>query len=133
VRKSFALGFLVTSILLGSAAQLLFRIAMLSYDVAVIELIAAISIRDMILLAVGIALYGISMVTWILTLVRFNVSHAYPAMSMSYVIVYVVAVYSPWLGETASTSGLIGIGCIILGVVFLSLGETPSSTNSTNN
>ena len=145
VRTSFALSFLITSILLTSVAQLVFRFVMQAFDLGdqnLPSLIAAIStsidLSALGLLTTGLALYALSMLCWILALVRFEVSQAYPAIAIGYVIVYFAAVLLPGLSESISAPSLLGVSLIVAGVILIAQqdnshrdrGEDPSATLS---
>lgn len=129
-----ATGLVLLSVVLTSCAQLLFRFSM--QDLPLLESLSsggfagAFSVMTgsgLLMLALGITLYAISMLSWIFALSRFDVSLAYPMLSISYVLVYVGAIALPGLNETASTIKLIGIAIIVLGVALISLGEKRSS------
>jgi multidrug transporter EmrE-like cation transporter len=62
--------------------------------------------------------YGISVVVWILALSRVPVSIAFPMLSMAYVVNALAAWYL--LGEPFSSTKLVGMGVIIVGVVIIS-------------
>ena len=118
------------SVLLISCAQLLFRYVMQYLDISggifvggVDGPLAALTAGDVALLALGVLLYTSSMLCWIFALSRFEVSLAYPLLSISYILVYVGAVFLPGLGESASLSKLLGIAVIALGVAAISAGE----------
>lgn len=129
-----ATGLVLLSVVLTSCAQLLFRFSM--QDLPLLESLSsggfagAFSVMTgsgLLMLALGITLYAISMLSWIFALSRFDVSLAYPMLSISYVLVYVGAIALPGLNETASTIKMIGIAIIVLGVALISLGEKRSS------
>lgn len=63
---------------------------------------------------VGVAMYMVSLVVWIMGLSRVPVSIAYPMLSLGYIINAVAAHYL--FGEAVSASRWLGIGFIILGV-----------------
>jgi undecaprenyl phosphate-alpha-L-ara4N flippase subunit ArnF len=71
-------------------------------------------------LLLGLACYGASMLLWILVLTRLSLSVAYPLLSISYVLVYLVATSMPAWGEVASWQRSGGIAFILLGVVLVS-------------
>lgn len=73
------------------------------------------------LLAFGLACYGLSMLLWVRVLMRLPLSVAYPLLSISYVLVYLVATSWPVWGETATTARSAGIGLILVGVLLVSL------------
>jgi len=67
----------------------------------------------------GLFLYGLSMVCWFLVLAKFELSFAYPLLSLGYALVYIGAVLWPRLGETVSLSKSVGIVLIVVGVVLV--------------
>jgi len=64
----------------------------------------------------GISLYAISMIVWVFALKHYNLSKAYPLLSLSYVVVYVFATVWPGVQESFSTQKSIGIALIVFGV-----------------
>jgi multidrug transporter EmrE-like cation transporter len=65
----------------------------------------------------GLALYGLSVITWIAGLSRVDVSIAYPLLSLGYVVNAIAAYYL--FGEVLSTQRILAIGIILLGVYIL--------------
>lgn len=68
-------------------------------------------------LVLGIACYGLAMLVWIYVLAHFELSVAYPLLSLGYVLVYVGAVGWERLGESFTLEKTVGIACIMLGVI----------------
>ena len=62
--------------------------------------------------------YALSVVIWVLALSRVPVSIAFPMLSMAYVMNAIAAYYL--LGEPFSSTKLLGMGVIILGVIIIS-------------
>ena len=62
--------------------------------------------------------YALGVVVWILALSRVPVSIAFPMLSMAYVVNALAAYYL--LGEPFSSTKLVGMGVIILGVIIIS-------------
>jgi undecaprenyl phosphate-alpha-L-ara4N flippase subunit ArnF len=123
VSRRAAAQLFAASVVLTTVAQLAFKVAMqqtnaLAGDGGLDALASLISLPGpaVTLLAIGLLCYGLSMLAWIAALTRFDVSVAYPALSISYVLVYIAAVYLPWLHETASLMKLMGIVTIVAGV-----------------
>jgi undecaprenyl phosphate-alpha-L-ara4N flippase subunit ArnF len=113
-------------VLLATCAQLLFRIAMQRSGVTpdpaelqAAELLQSMSAGSIFLLCAGLVCYAASMVAWVPALSRIDVSVAYPVLASSYVLVYVFAIYLPWLHESPSPVKLAGIGIIMAGVVLV--------------
>ena len=67
---------------------------------------------------VGLALYGLGAVAWLIVLSRLDLSFAYPFLALSYAITPILA----WrlLDEPVSGLRWLGIAVIILGVVIVS-------------
>ncbi len=59
------------------------------------------------------------MLCWLLALKHIALNKAYPLISLSYVFVYLLAVFLPWFNEPARLKA-IGIGFILLGVWLIS-------------
>ncbi|MFI3297983.1 MAG: SMR family transporter [bacterium] len=64
--------------------------------------------------------YALSIVTWMMALSKFEVSYAYPFLSIGYILATVVGYF--FLGESITISKIIGIGVICIGIVILSRG-----------
>lgn len=63
---------------------------------------------------VGVFMYMVSLVVWIMGLSRVPVSVAYPMLSLGYIVNAIAAHYL--FGEAVSASRWLGIGFIIVGV-----------------
>jgi drug/metabolite transporter (DMT)-like permease len=61
--------------------------------------------------------YALSIVVWIVVLSRLPVSQAYPLLSLGYVLNIPLAWWL--LGETPSVQRILGVGIIVVGVVFV--------------
>jgi undecaprenyl phosphate-alpha-L-ara4N flippase subunit ArnF len=72
-------------------------------------------------LFVGLLAYVFSMGCWFLALRRIALSKAYPLLSLSYVLVWVTAIWLPWLHESFSTGKLIGVSVIFIGLMMVCL------------
>lgn len=123
---TFGLLFIGTSIVFSAGAQLLMKAGMLELNIitnvtpAVSELTA---IQELLPVTgwvlAGLALYALSMLTWLVALTKYDVSLAYPLLSLSYVLVYVAAVFWPRLHEAASLGKTSGILLILAGVLLV--------------
>jgi multidrug transporter EmrE-like cation transporter len=72
------------------------------------------------MVVVGIALYGLGAVVWLLVLARVDVSQAYPFVGLGFLITLGFGVLV--LGEIVTFARLIGIGLVAAGIIFLSQG-----------
>lgn len=69
---------------------------------------------------IGMLCYGLSMVCWFMVLRYLQLSRAYPLISLSYAVVYLAAVFLPWLNEPMSLRKNLGVLIILLGVWLVS-------------
>ncbi|MGC9610761.1 MAG: EamA family transporter [Minisyncoccia bacterium] len=69
------------------------------------------------LVIIGISLYVVSAVLWLMLLSRINLSVAYPALSLSYIVVLLISWF--YLKETVSIYQFIGVALIIVGVYLI--------------
>ena len=116
---------MAASILLSSIAQLSMKISMIflaEYTHQNLPLSNLLSENPAVFiwLFFGLSCYVISMAFWLFAIARLDLSLAYPMLSLSYVIVYFVAINWPLLGEHSSWIRSAGIFIILLGVLFIS-------------
>ena len=67
------------------------------------------------LIILGLFLYGISTIFWLLVLSRVDLSLAYPMIALGYVFVLLVSIV--FLGEKVNVTRWLGTALIVLGVV----------------
>jgi multidrug transporter EmrE-like cation transporter len=110
--------FLATGVLLNAAAQLLLKGGTNRLGVITLTADNWLTMFGRMATEVhfigGAALYGVSLVVWILGLSRVPVSVAYPMLSLGYVINAIAAQYL--FGEAVTIQRWLGIGFIIIGV-----------------
>jgi undecaprenyl phosphate-alpha-L-ara4N flippase subunit ArnF len=118
--------FVSVSVLLSSCAQLFMRVGMLTLNESNIPLALASIIEnfDMIIpmlvwVFAGLVSYCISLLFWMRALAQYELSLAYPLLSMSYALVYIGAANWPRLNETISVSRSAGIALIFIGVLIV--------------
>lgn len=70
---------------------------------------------------VGLAVFGLSAVFWLVTLSRVPLSTAYPAVSLSYVLILAFSVIA--LGERPSIAVWTGALLIMLGITLIGIGQ----------
>lgn len=68
-----------------------------------------------------IAAFGASL-CWMLAISRLELSRAYPFMALNFFLVCVLAV--PFFGETLTTTKMVGLLVIVIGLVILSQGQS---------
>jgi len=126
VTKSTARLLIIASLVLTTAAQLMFRLGMQTSGLhevfshaGELDLLGWLLSPAALVVIGGIACYGVSLLCWVVAISRFELSVAYPLLSLSYISVYAIAVYWPGFGEQASITKLLGIGLIMLGVTLV--------------
>lgn len=116
--------FIIVTVMLNAASQILMKSGMSQVGQAefsggrIVELLVRAATNPWIVL--GLTTMTISMGTHLMSLSRFDVSFAFPFLSLAYVI---VAVYGHFiLGEVLTPTRILGIGTILLGTVILARG-----------
>jgi len=122
--------FILASILLVSAAQLMIKLGMNELPLN-LNISMAFPWASTTWIMLGIAGYGLSMLMWMMALSIYQLSFAYPLLSTSYVIVYLGAVLLPQLNESVSIIKTIGILFIVAGVVFVTKSKSLNSNIDT--
>jgi len=69
------------------------------------------------LVLLGILLYAISAVVWIIVLSKVNLSFAYPMLSLGYIFILFVSYFL--LGENITVLRILGVALIMIGIFFL--------------
>lgn len=114
---------MLASILLSSIAQLSMKVSMvmLSHysgtDTALVSILLDPAV--IVWLFVGLGCYAISLVFWLFAISRLDLSLAYPMLSLSYVLVYLVAINWSLLHEELSWTRSLGILIICMGIVLI--------------
>ena len=67
-------------------------------------------------LLLGLGSYALAMLCWFMALRRLPLAYAYPMLSLSYVLVCLLAAALPGLNESLGLFKIAGILCILLGV-----------------
>jgi undecaprenyl phosphate-alpha-L-ara4N flippase subunit ArnF len=123
-QKSFL--YMTASILLSSIAQLSMKAGMLLFanqDWAGLH--ALVTSPALLWVFFGLACYGTSLLFWMSAIARLELSLAYPMLSLSYVLVYLVAVNWPMLHEHASWVRSLGIIVVVAGVILIAGSDKP--------
>ena len=113
-----AFAFLLSGVLLNAAAQLFLKAGTNALGVITltrdnwVEVLARMATQGHFI--AGAALYGLSLIVWIIGLSRVPVSVAYPMLSLGYVVNAIAAHYL--FGEAVTVTRWLGIGFIVLGV-----------------
>lgn len=112
------------SIVLASTAQVLMKSGMLALPSISLahwpSLSTLLAGWPAVAVLIGMLCYGLSMVCWFMVLRYLPLSRAYPLISLSYAVVYLAAVFLPWLNEPMSLRKNLGVLIILLGVWLVS-------------
>lgn len=115
----FALG----SVVLVSAAQLLMKWAMMQLpDISRLpQFLSSLSHFPLptAALLLGLLAYALSMLCWLLALKRLPLSRAYPLLSLSYLLVWLAALWLPGLNEAFHWGKLAGASLIVGGLLLI--------------
>lgn len=121
--------FIIFSIVLSASAQLLMRAGMLEFQP--LKIVDVLSILPSALwVLTGLACYAASMLCWLLALQSYPLSFAYPMLSISYILVYIGAVFWQRLGESYSHWKTSGILLIMIGVMLVARTQNNQKTSS---
>lgn len=107
---------LVLSVILGALAQVLFKLGVSQegYSLGLQGLLVVLT-RPYILS--GLLLFMASFFLWLRVLATYDLSYAYPLVSLSYVIVTVASRFL--LGESLSPVRCVGLAFILLGIILV--------------
>jgi multidrug transporter EmrE-like cation transporter len=78
------------------------------------------------LVVVGLAIYLVGTLFWLVALSRLDLSYAYPFASLNYILVLISAWFI--LGEVPSSTRLVGVALISLGVC--AIARTPANSKA---
>ncbi len=112
---------ILACVVIGTAGQLLLKAGMnhvgeFAFSAHNIGPIA-LKVLSSPFIILGTCCYALSLIVWLLVLSRAEVSYAYPLLSVGYVITAIMGYYL--FGDALSGIRIIGIGFIILGVIFI--------------
>lgn len=117
---------LLTAVALATTGQLLLKAGM--NRVGVVDLgavggLLAIALKAVATwqVVVGLAMFGLSAVFWLVTLSRVPLSTAYPVVSLSYVLILLFSVVA--LGERPTLLVWLGALLIMVGISFIGIGQ----------
>ncbi|MBD8214339.1 4-amino-4-deoxy-L-arabinose-phosphoundecaprenol flippase subunit ArnF [Erwinia persicina] len=115
--------FAFCSVMLVSAAQLVLKWAMVQLPPVgqtglFIDTLFTFS-WPVLALVGGLVAYGLSMLCWVLALQRLPLSQAYPLLSLSYLLVWLVALWLPGLNEAFHWGKLAGALLILGGLLLI--------------
>ncbi|QLS05373.1 4-amino-4-deoxy-L-arabinose-phospho-UDP flippase [Citrobacter freundii] len=118
------------SVMITSLAQLSLGYAMdnlppILHPLRFMEAIFSASVGTLTLYA-GLAGYLLSVICWHQALHRLALSKAYALLSLSYVLVWLASMFLPGWQGSFSWQALIGVLCIMAGLMTIFLGPSPA-------
>ena len=125
---NYSLTALLFAITGGAFAQLLLKAGLIESadnSAALFVTLSGLSTLSIVFLTVGMVFYGSSMIAWIIALREYELSFAYPLLSLGYIIVYVGAVMWPGMTDSVSWQKSLGIFLIVFGVALSSQKSNP--------
>ncbi|RXJ02944.1 transporter [Anaerobacillus alkaliphilus] len=112
---------IIVSVLLGSIGQVILKIGAnklgtlaLHPQTLITDLIRMVRVPEII---IGLLFFGSSFVLWVKVLTKFDLSYAYPMVSLGYINVVVLSYFL--FKEPFTTAKIAGIAFIIVGVIIL--------------
>jgi undecaprenyl phosphate-alpha-L-ara4N flippase subunit ArnF len=125
--RSSAVILLALTIILSACAQLFMKVSMIQLQQLLDgtgdkQSLLSVMLDNRVVIAwlfAGLLCYALSMLSWIFALIKYELSFAYPFLGVTYVLVYLGAVYWEQIGEQLTLLRTVGIVLILIGVVFV--------------
>jgi undecaprenyl phosphate-alpha-L-ara4N flippase subunit ArnF len=125
--RSSAVILLALTIILSACAQLFMKVSMVQLQQLLDstgdkQSLLSVMLDNRVVIAwlfAGLLCYALSMLSWIFALIKYELSFAYPFLGVTYVLVYLGAVYWEQIGEQLTLLRTVGIVLILIGVVFV--------------
>jgi len=112
-----AMALIITSVFLGSLAQVLLKIGVLNHGSIDYNITQFASLALNPYIWAGLISFGVSFFLWLKILTLVPLSYAYPMVSLGYVFVFLVSWL--YLGENPAPLRIIGLIFIITGILFI--------------
>lgn len=116
-----SLGLILLSVVLAGSGQLIFKAALNEIGELTIGFDTLISLATSPLLILGLGVFGVSAVFWLIALMKAELSFAYPFLSLSYVIVLMGGVVL--FDETITVLRVAGFALIVTGLFVVARSE----------
>jgi len=116
-----SIGLVLASVACGAVGQLTLKAAMNSFGPLQLSLETLLRMATSPLLLVGIAIFGVSTLLWLLALMKADLSFAYPFLSLTYIAVLVGG--AVLFQEKVTLPRVIGFAVIVAGVWIVARSE----------
>jgi len=114
---------MIFSVVGGAVAQLLMKVGLQEISLASATALAESILRApkaALFVLFGLSIYITALVSWVYALKQKELNAAFPVLSLSYVLVYLMAAVWPGLDEAITLQKTAGIALITFGVWFAS-------------
>jgi drug/metabolite transporter (DMT)-like permease len=116
-----SIGLVLASVACGAVGQLTLKAGMNSLGPLELSLNTLVSMATSPLLLVGIAIFGVSTLLWLLALMKADLSFAYPFLSLTYIAVLIGG--AVLFQEKVTLPRVIGFAVIVTGVLIVARSE----------
>ncbi|NWG16304.1 MAG: hypothetical protein HXY41_06680 [Chloroflexi bacterium] len=120
-----ALGLVLASVAFGAVGQLVLKAAMNSLGELQLSLETLLAMATSPLLLVGVAIFAISTLLWLLALIKADLSFAYPFLSLTYIAVLIGG--AVLFHEQVTFDRVLGFAVIVTGVWIVARSEKRSA------
>ncbi len=118
-----SVGLILLSVLLAGSGQLIFKAALNQIGQLQLSLEMFVKLATSPLLLLGLAVFGLSALLWLIALMKAELSFAYPFLSLTYVIVLVGGALL--FHEQITLARIIGFIVIVTGLFVVARDDTP--------
>jgi drug/metabolite transporter (DMT)-like permease len=122
-----SVGILIASVLLAAAGQLIFKLALNGIGTLELSVDGLLKLFTAPLFWIGLVIYGASAFTWLLALMKADLSFAYPFLSISYIFVTLAGIFI--LQERVLMPRLVGVAIIVVGLFIVARAEQHKKKN----
>jgi drug/metabolite transporter (DMT)-like permease len=116
-----SIGLIIASVACGAVGQLILKAGMKSLGPLQLSVNTLVSMATSPLLLVGIAVFGVSTLLWLLALMKADLSFAYPFLSLTYIAVLIGG--AVLFQENVTLPRIVGFAVIVAGVLIVARSE----------
>lgn len=120
-----SIGLILISVAFGAVGQLLFKAALNSLGVLELSVDMFVRMATNPLLLLGLGIFGVSTLLWLLALSKADLSFAYPFLSLTYFAVLLGG--AVLFNEQITVARVTGFAVVIVGLLVVARGEQRTS------
>jgi drug/metabolite transporter (DMT)-like permease len=121
-----SIGLILASVACGAVGQLILKAGMKSLGPLQLSVDTLLKMATNPLLIVGIAIFGMSTLLWLVALMKVDLSFAYPFLSLTYIAVLVGGALL--FDEQVTFARVVGFAVIVTGVLIVARSEQKKGT-----